>query len=366
MGKKMKKIVYLVFALALTFAGLWMGSTTAQAASKPTPYQMHGKLKVSGTKLLDKKSKTVQLRGVSLHGIQHTNGSTTAFKDYANKSAFKQLRDEWGVELIRIPVYTAEGGYCQGRAQEMDKTIQNAVKYATDLGMYVIIDWHILSDGNPQIYQNQANTFFKKYAKKYKSNNHVLYEICNEPNGVDWTTVKNYAVPIIKTIRSYNKDAIVIVGTPDWSQLPTYSDSYNVAKNPIRQKDIGKSGNSLAKNVLYSIHFYSATHYDNIINNVKAAHNAGLPIFCTEFSVCDASGNGNYDLKNATKWMGVLRRYHISFVIWNLSNNNESSAMLKPNCTKLNNFKKSDLTVTAKWYIDVSKPLYDKEMKKYK
>lgn len=33
------------------------------------------------------------------------------------------------------------------------------MKYATELGMYVIIDWHILSDGNPK--QNQEWHFLK-------------------------------------------------------------------------------------------------------------------------------------------------------------------------------------------------------------
>lgn len=326
-----------------------------------TPMQMHGKLAVKGTNIVDSRGKVVQLRGVSLHGIQHTNGSTTAFKSYANLKAFQILRDEWGVNLIRIPVYTVEGGYCQGNAASMDATIKNAVTYATKLGMYVIIDWHILSDGNPQTYQSQATAFFKNYANKYKDYKNVIFEICNEPNGVNWPTVKSYAVSIIKTIRTYDADALIIVGTPQWSQLPTWSDS-SAADNPIMASEVGGSGTGLAKNVLYSIHFYAATHYSDIQSNVTYAYSKGLPVFCSEFGISDASGSGNIDIQNANTWINLLKKYKISFVCWNLSNNNESSAMFKPTCARINGWKNSDLTTSGAWFINTVRPMYDAEM----
>ena len=337
-------------------------------ACEVTPVEMHGKLSVSGTNLIDENGTPVRLRGVSLHGIQHEfweGNQGTKFKDYVNMNSFQILRDEWGVNLIRIPVYTSEGGYCEGKAADMDTTIQNAVNYATSLGMYVIIDWHILKDGNPQKYQSQANTFFKNYASKYAGYNNVLYEICNEPNGVSWTTVKSYATTIIRTIRSVNSDAVIIVGTPDWSQLPTYRSDYKVQSNPIRQSDVGGSGSALASNIMYSIHFYSASHYGNIQQNVRDAHNAGLPIFCTEFSICDASGNGNYDINNANTWMNLLKEYNISYACWNLSNNKESSAMFKTSCKKLNGWTNSDLTTTGAWFINYTRPLYEEELANY-
>lgn len=326
-----------------------------------TPLRMHGKLSVKGTNIVDNRGRAVQLRGVSLHGIQHTNGSTTAFKNYVNLKSFQILRDEWGVNLIRIPVYTAEGGYCQGNAASMDQTIKNAVAYATKLGMYIIIDWHILSDGNPQTYQKEAKAFFKNYAMKYKDYKNVIFEICNEPNGVNWPTVKSYATSIIKIIRTYDADALIIVGTPQWSQLPTWSGS-SAADNPIKASDVGASGTGLAKNVLYSIHFYAATHYSDIQSNVTYAQNKGLPVFCSEFGISDASGNGKIDLQNANTWMKLLKKYKISFVCWNLSNNNESSAMFKPTCTKVNSWRNSDLTTSGIWFVNTVRPMYNAEM----
>ncbi|MFQ7553370.1 MAG: glycoside hydrolase family 5 protein [Blautia marasmi] len=124
---------------------------------------------------------------------------------------------------MRLAMYTAEyNGYCTGDAsnrRKLEACIDNGVKYATNAGMYVIIDWHILSDGNPQQNQKEALKFFKKMAKKYKNNTNVIYEICNEPNGgTSWSTIKKYAEKIIKGIRTYDKKAVILVGTPNWSQ----------------------------------------------------------------------------------------------------------------------------------------------------
>lgn len=82
--------------------------------------------------------------------------------------------------------------------------------------MYVIIDWHILSDGDPNCYKDEAKAFFSEMAEKYKDRVNVLYEICNEPNGVDWQTVKEYAEEIIPVIRGKDEDAVVLVGNHDW------------------------------------------------------------------------------------------------------------------------------------------------------
>ena len=114
-------------------------------AGSSTPLQTNGQLKVKGTGIVNSSGKTVTLKGVSLHGINW-------FPQYINKSAFKTLRDQWGVNCIRLPMYTTEyNGYCSGGNQsDLKKLINNGVKYATELGMYVIIDWHILSDSNPK------------------------------------------------------------------------------------------------------------------------------------------------------------------------------------------------------------------------
>ena len=299
-----------------------------------TPVKKNGRLSVKGTRLVNSQGKAVVLKGVSTHGINW-------FPQYVNKAAFKTLRDNWGVNCIRLAMYTEEyNGYCSGGNQaELRKLINNGVKYATELGMYVIIDWHILSDGNPVKNKKQAMSFFKYMAKKYKNQNNIFYEICNEPNGgTSWNRIKSYASSVIKTIRKYDKKNIILVGTPTWSQ-----DVDVAADSPIK----GYS------NIMYTFHFYAATHGDSYRQKVQAAIQKGLPIFVSEFGISESSGNGRIDKNEANKWIQFLKKNKISYVCWSLCNKNESCSLLKSSCSRTGNFKKSDLSQAGLWYKSV-------------
>ncbi len=311
----------LVFLMAAALGGI-----KAEAAKLPA-------LQVKGTKLVNAKGKTVQLKGVSTHGLSW-------FPQYVNQKAFTGMKKNWKINVVRLAMYTAEyNGYCTGDDQNrknLEKLIDNGVRYATKAGLYVIIDWHILSDGNPKTYQKQAVSFFKKMAKKYKGYSNVLYEICNEPNGgTGWSTIRSYANKIVKTIRKYDKKAVILIGTPTWSQ-----DVDTAAKNPLK----GYS------NLMYTLHFYAGTHGQSLRDKASAALKAGLPLFVSEFGISDASGNGKLDKTEGKKWLDFLDKNKISYVAWNLSNKGESSALLKASGQKTSGWKKSDLSSWGKWY----------------
>ena len=294
-----------------------------------SPFATHGKLSVSGTNLVDKNGSKFQLKGVSTHGLQW-------FPQYVNENTFKTLRDNWGANVVRLAMYTGEGGYCSGgNKTNIENTISTGVDAATKLGMYVIIDWHILSDGNPNTYINDAKTFFGKISKKYAKNGNVIYEICNEPNGgTSWEDIKKYADTIIPVIRANDKDAIILVGTPTWSQNVD-----QVAANPVANK----------KNVMYTLHFYAGTHKDDLRNKLKNAINSGTPVFISEFSICDASGNGGIDKNSAEAWKSLIKSYNLSYCGWSLCNKNETSALIKPGCDKLSGWSTDELSETGKW-----------------
>ena len=305
-------------------------SYTPPVLESGTPLANHGKLSVKGVNLVDSKGNKFQLKGVSTHGINW-------FPEYVNKDAFKTLRDDWGANTIRLAMYTAEyNGYCTGGNQaSLKKLVEDGVKYATELGMYVIIDWHVLNDRDPNTYKSQAIDFFNEMSAKYADYDNVIYEICNEPNGgVSWSSIKTYADEVISVIRKNDSDAIILVGTPTWSQ-----DVDQVAANPVKN----------GYNVMYTLHFYAATHKDDIQAKLKTALNAGTPIFVSEFSICDASGNGGIDYASATKWMELINKYNLSYMGWSLSNKAETSALIKSGCSKLYGWKTEDLSETGKW-----------------
>ncbi|MCM1179301.1 MAG: glycoside hydrolase family 5 protein [Clostridium sp.] len=308
-------------------------------ASAETAVEKNGALKVSGTTLVSQKTgKAVKLQGVSTHGINWDVGYP-----YISKSAFQTLRNSYGVNAIRLAMYTQDyDGYCTGAGsasqQEVQKKlkerIDKGVQAATDLGMYVIIDWHVLQDKDPNVYKKQAKTFFKEMSAKYAAYDNVLYEICNEPNsGTTWSEIKKYAKEVIPVIRANDPDAVIIVGTPNWSQ-----DVDIAADSPLSYE-----------NVMYAMHFYSATHKSDMRNKLQTALDKKLPVMVTEYGVSEASGNGSIDTKEAGKWLDMLDKNDISYFAWSLSNKAESASLLKAGTKKKSGWKTSDLSKAGKW-----------------
>lgn len=294
-----------------------------------TPIQKYGKLKVEQSKLVSEDGNTVILKGISTHGIEW-------FPQYVNKESFKLMRDEYNMNLIRLAVYS------EGYNEKQNKIIEEGIDYATDLGMYVIVDWHILNDNNPNINKEKAKVFFSYIANKYKNNINIIYEICNEPNGnTMWEKdIKPYAEDMINLIHGINEDAIILCGTPQFCQKIN-----EVTKSPI-------TGH---KNIMYTLHFYASTHKQELRNELSDAIEKGLPIFVSEFGISEASGNGSINIDEANKWIDLLISNNISFVYWNLSNKNESTAFLRNSTSKINNWSVEELSDAGKWFINILK-----------
>ncbi len=332
MQKKWKSMILgIVFAVSVLGAGTAYGAADPETVAVPSK---NGALHVEGTHLVGENGETVQLKGISTHGIAW-------FPQYINADCFKQFRDRWNVNVMRLAMYTAEyGGYCTGGDQEyLENLVEQGVQYAKAADMYVIVDWHVLSDCDPNVHKNEAKQFFAEMAKRLSSYDHVLYEICNEPNGgTQWASVKSYAQEIIPVIREHDPDAVILVGTPNWSQ---YVDQ--AAADPITDYS----------NIMYTLHYYAATHKEDLRSRMTKAIDAGLPIFVSEYGICDASGNGSLDIEEANRWMDALNRYGISCVAWNLSNKNEAAAIISPACQKNSDFVWEDLSDSGKWLYEM-------------
>ncbi len=323
-------------------------------AESETPVGKHGALKLatvdgySAPVIVDKSGKPFQLRGASTHGM-HWN----EMHPYVNKGSFQSLRDEWGVNMVRLVSYVTQGGYTQGSQSQLDEKIQTGVQAATELGMYVIIDWHIHAE-NPHTTKTNAEAFFKKYATMYKDYNNVIFEICNEPTGVEWyngsgSDLYSYCKDIAGIIRNCGSKALIVCGTNTWSQ-----DVDDVAKKPLK--------NDGFDNILYTFHFYSASHYSDKMGKVKTALAAGTPIFVTEFGVCSADGNGNFDTANADAWIKLCDDNNISYACWSLCNKSEAASYLSTSCTKTTGgWVESDLATTGKWLVNTYRAHEDAE-----
>ncbi|PHU35811.1 glycoside hydrolase family 5 protein [Pseudobutyrivibrio ruminis] len=294
----------------------------------------YGALSVSDGKLVDSHGKEVQLTGISTHGINW-------FPEFAAPETIASLRNNFGINVIRLAMYTSDyNGYCVGGSDNqkdlMDK-ICSAVDAATENDMYVIIDWHTLNDENPNTYKAESIQFFGEMVRKYKGNDNVIYEICNEPNGdTTWSDIKSYAKEVIPVIRNVDSDAVILVGTPEWS-----SDLESVQDNPLN-----------FKNIMYTYHFYAASHKDDARAELESALEAGLPVFISEYGLVSADGNGSVDTKEAKKWYDLIDEYKLSSCIWNLSNKDEGSALISADCQSTLDWKYEDLSEEGKYFFD--------------
>ena len=314
---------------------------TKNGKKEDNPYKAHGKLAVSGTDLVDASGSKFQLKGVSTHGL-------TWFADFVSKDTYQYFKDSFGINLVRFAMYTDTGdsyGYCSGgNKSEIEELLGKGVDAATDLGLYVIIDWHILNDNDPNMHIDDAKDFFDRISKKYASYGNVIYEIANEPNGgTTWDSVKSYAETIIPIIRKNAPDAIIIVGTPTWSQ-----DVDVAAADPITDQT----------NLMYAVHFYAATHKDDLRNKVQSALDSGLPIFVSEFGLCDASGNGSIDYDQSDAWFDLINDKNLSYAAWNISNKAETSSLFDSSCTKTSGFTDDDLSDSGRYIKEKIESFY--------
>ncbi len=295
---KTKLSIFIIIALLMPFV---VGANT------PSFVMQNGQIQVKGTQLVNKNKQAIQLRGVSSHGLQW-------YGQYVNKDTIEWLKKDWGITVFRAAMYVEEDGYISSPKNVKTK-MKEAIQAAIDSGIYVIVDWHMGHEQDPNIHKKEAIAFFKEIATAYGKYPNVIYEICNEPNGqsITWNKkIKPYAEELTKAIRTIDKDNIILVGTGTWSQ-----DVDAAADNPLK-----------FSNIMYVAHFYAGTHGQFLKDKITYAMKKGAPVFVSEWGTSKADGNGGVYKKEATAWLQFLNQQKISWVNWNLSDKNESSALL--------------------------------------
>jgi endoglucanase len=285
-------------------------SSVTTPAPGATPVARNGQLRVCGRQLCNQAGKPIQLRGMSTHGLQW-------YANCVNDNSLNVLAREWGADVLRISMYIQEGGYETDPAGFTAK-VNDYIQKAYDRGMYAIVDWHMLSPGDPNFNLARAKTFFQQVAAKNKDKTNILYEIANEPSDVHWSAIKSYADQIIPVIRAQDPDGVVLVGTEDWSSLGASGDGQGVSRilaNPVN-----------ATNIMYTFHFYAASHDDYYLTTFRDAISR-LPMFVTEFGTQEATGDGGNNFSRAQQYLDLMAQNKVSWVNWNYSDDMRSGAV---------------------------------------
>lgn len=276
------------------------------------PVAANGQLQVIGTQLSNANGDAIQLRGMSSHGLQW-------YPNDINETSLDILAYNWDCDVIRLSLYAREGGY-ETNPQGFTTLLEEKIQMVIDRGLYVIIDWHQLSPGNPLEDIDNAKVYLTHMAEKFGHLPNVIYEICNEPNNCNWVDVKTYAEEMIPLLRAIDPDGVIIVGTHAWGSLGL-SDSKSeqeIINNPVN-----------AENIIYSFHFYADSHSFDWYGSAVRRFAQELPIMVSEFGTQDYSGDNNNNFNETDKYLEMFKELNISWINWNFSSDHRSGAVLK-------------------------------------
>lgn len=199
-------------------------------------------------KFVNTKGDTILFRGLSISDpdkIEH--------QGHWNKHHFEKVK-EMGTMLVRIPVHPV--AWRERTPEKYLQLLDSAVDWCTDLGMYIIIDWHSIGNLKMELFQDpmynttqkETYEFWRTIAKHFSGNNTVaFYELFNEPTtyrgqlgNISWSDWKKMMEDIIHLIRAYDTETIPLVAGFDWA--------YDLT--PLREEPIN------AENIAYVAHPY--------------------------------------------------------------------------------------------------------------
>ena len=301
------RIINKANGLVMMFLSFYLFALLPLNVHAKDPVKQYGQLQVKVTQLCDQQGLPVTLRGVSF-------GWHNWWPRFYNKKILKTLKRDWHCNVVRAaigvqPDEDPKAGYIQNPTWALScltPIIESAIKQ----NVYVIIDWH-----SHHMYTAEAKEFFGKMAQKYGKYPHIIYEIYNEPIEDTWTSIKGYAAEVIGEIRKYDPDNIVLVGSPHWDQ-----DIHLVTDSPLKG----------FQNVMYTVHFYAATHGDDLRQRTEEAVKSGIPVFISECGAMEASGDGPIDMESEEAWIAMCERMGISWICWSLADKDETCSMLLP------------------------------------
>jgi len=330
----MKAIHYWLIGLLLIPV---LSAAAANVSPGNTPVKEHGQLSVKDGRIVNQQGVPPQLRGLSF------SWSIWQGEKYYNPSVVDWIIRDFKVDLIRLSMaIEPKGGYLDNEAVQKEK-ITALVDHALKRGIYVIIDWH---DHHADKNVKAAKKFFSEMAERYQGHPNVIYEIWNEPEEHAWEVIKTYSEEVIPVIRKHDSKNLIIVGSPRWDQNVDVT-----AQDPI----------TAFNNLAYSFHFYASdpNHQDLLKQRAERAMEAGLPLFVTEWGVGESNGDGVFDRQKTDSWVEWMEKHELSWANWNITDKDETTALLTPGAPADGKWKQSDLSENGQYMRDLLRRLND-------
>lgn len=206
-------------------------------------------VKVAGKHFVNDAGKTVVFRGVNI-----ADPDKLAKQKQWHKNLFEELSRNWGANIIRLPIHPV--AWKERGKSEYLKLIDQAVVWANELDIYLIVDWHSIGYLPTEQFQHpmydttqkQTRDFWRTIAFRYQGVPTIaVYELFNEPTSMNntlglrnWTEWKALNESLIDMIYAKDKDVIPLVAGFNWA--------YDLSE--VKEAPIAREG------IAYAVHPY--------------------------------------------------------------------------------------------------------------
>ncbi len=183
------------------------------AAATPQPAEAKPWLSVDGKRLVNKRGKPVQLRGVNRSGTEYACAQGFGFfdsptPDQPDSRAMVRAIRSWKANAVRVPLNEHCWLGINGVADELGgveyrRAVATYVKRIQRVGMYAILDLHVVGPGSypasqsvnglrPAPDADHAIDFWRSVAQRFGGNRGVVFDVYNEPNGpIGWPCLRD-------------------------------------------------------------------------------------------------------------------------------------------------------------------------------
>ena len=302
----------------------------------------HGKLYKNGKYLVDLEGKQVEIRGIGTHHLLQ-------FKNLHTKECLETLK-YYGINCIRLSAYlktqlfnASNNEYAKGYVDSIAETrahIEEIVSYCVELGLYVILDWHMhATNSYADMYETEAIDFFTYYSDKYKDTPNVFYELANEPYSITATELITFISKVRPVILANNPTAIMLCGNAK-EGIETFYTKLVAAG----YTDIFVCPHSYGESV--------KVQYRNWFNN-------GYPLFVSEWGNSNGFGDGEGNDAATTDLLAWLHETGVGTCFWKYTDQTMTTSILKNRDGLIGNpyykyggFTEEDLSYNGKLYLN--------------
>jgi hypothetical protein len=235
----------------IKFIGLMLlfGFISCKEVSKENNEKDNSEQELALSKISVQGNSFVNAEGEKLvfRGLDTSDPDKLEKEGHWNLAYFQEMKN-WGATITRFPVHPQ--AWRERGKETYLKLLDEGVKWATEVGLYVIIDWHSIGNLKEEKFfkpmyetsMEETVDFWRTMAERYKDNTTVsFFELFNEPTLMDgelgncsWEEWKVINENLIAVIRENGCTAIPLVAGFNWGY-----DLTPLKTNPINAAGIG-------------------------------------------------------------------------------------------------------------------------------